>query len=82
MTAGPRVSVDGRRCLRVSIKSDADAAVLLSLRFPRGARAERGRRCPTGPGRPRRRARAVTFGRRSALFLAGPGHRDYVIYTR
>jgi dienelactone hydrolase len=73
---GRRARLSGERCLRVSVATDGRALVRLSLPFPAGAVARRGRSC-AGRGAPAPRQVFLTRG--GATILAPPGSHRWVI---
>jgi hypothetical protein len=72
---GLRARLDGRRCLRVSVASDVAALVRVTLPFPAGAVARRGRSC--GRGAPV--SRQVLLTRGGATMLVPAGKHSWVI---
>ena len=74
--SGRGARLRGGRCLRLTFMSDGPAVVRLSLRFPPGARARRGRSC-SRPGR--RVPGEVLLTRRRATILVPAGTTSWVI---
>jgi hypothetical protein len=73
---GLRAGLRGSRCLRVSVAGDGPALVRLTLPFPAGAVARRGRSC-AGGGAPAPRQVLLTRG--GATILAPSGSHSWVI---
>jgi hypothetical protein len=72
---GRRAGLRGGRCLRVSVAGDGPALVRLTLPFPAGAVAHRGRSCAgAGPA-----SRQVLLTRGGATILAPSGAHSWVI---
>jgi hypothetical protein len=72
---GLRARLTGRRCLRISVASDVAALVRVTLPFPAGAVARRGRSCRRGAASPRQ----VLLTRGGATILAPAGKHSWVI---
>ena len=72
---GLRARLDGRRCLRVSVTSDVAALVRVTLPFPAGAVARRGRSCERGAPA----SRQVLLTRGGATMLVPAGKHSWVI---
>jgi hypothetical protein len=72
---GLRAGLRGGRCLRVSVAGDGPALVRLTLPFPAGAVAHRGRSCAGGAPV----AREVLLTRGGATILAPSGTHSWVI---
>jgi hypothetical protein len=75
---GLRARLEGGRCLQVYVAGDARAVVRLSLPFPAGAVARRGRSCAGGAPAPRQ----VFLTRGGATILAPAGAHSWVILPR
>jgi hypothetical protein len=72
---GRRAGLRGGRCLRVSVASDGRTLVRLTLPFPAGAVAHRGRSCAGGAPA----SRQVLLTRGGATILAPSGTHSWVI---
>jgi hypothetical protein len=72
---GRRAGLRGGRCLRVSVAGDGPALVRLTLPFPAGAVAHRGRSCAGGGPE----SRQVLLTRGGATILAPSGTNSWVI---
>ena len=72
---GRRAGLRGGRCLRVSVAGDGPALVRLTLPFPAGAVAHRGRSCTGGAAA----SRQVLLTRGGATILAPSGSHTWVI---
>ncbi|MBA3264646.1 MAG: hypothetical protein H0T69_19695 [Thermoleophilaceae bacterium] len=72
---GRRARLRGGRCMQVSVASDGRALVRLTLPFPPGAVARRGRSCAGGAPAPRE----VLLTRGGATILAPGGTHSWVI---
>jgi hypothetical protein len=72
---GRRAGLRGDRCLQVSVTGEGPALVRLTLPFPAGAVARRGRSCSGGAPAPRQ----VLLTRGGATLLAPSGSHSWVI---